>query len=251
MPNPWPGRAAGPAGRHGSADELTIGGQKLAVTLRRHAGARRIVLRVDRTGSGIAITLPLRASRKSALDFARSQQDWIMNRIQSPPSPAREGDCLPVRGIAHKIVHEPSTRGNIRLAGGPGDHDRRVIVTGERVHFERRLRDWLKSEARRDLAAAARAYAARLGVKIRRITLRDPSSRWGSCSQSGDLSFSWRLIMAPPFVLDYVAAHEVAHLVHMNHGPDFWSLVRAVCARSGEARAWLRRRGHSLHRCGL
>jgi predicted metal-dependent hydrolase len=115
---------------------------------------------------------------------------------------------------------------------------------------ERRLVDWLKAEARRDLLAASSNYGRQMGMRWTRLTVRDTATRWGSCSAAGALSYSWRLVLAPPFVLDYVAAHEVAHLREMNHGRSFWGLVEAHCARAGEARRWLKAHGQGLHRYG-
>jgi len=121
-------------------------------------------------------------------------------------------------------------------------------VSGEPAHAPRRLADWLKAEARADLSERVAHHADVLGVAPKRISVRDQSTRWGSCSCTGSLSFSWRLIFAPGFVLDYVAAHEVAHLREMNHGPRFWRLVRDTMPEMNAARRWLREYGAELHR---
>jgi predicted metal-dependent hydrolase len=126
-----------------------------------------------------------------------------------------------------------------------------LCVAGEAAHVDRRICDYLKREALRDLGAASRRAAERLGVSIRRISVRDQSSRWGSCSTTGMLSYSWRLILAPPFVLDYLAVHEVAHLIEMNHSPRFWRLVHRICADAHRAKVWLDVHGGDLHRYGL
>jgi len=128
----------------------------------------------------------------------------------------------------------------------------RVQFSGGRVeHAGRRLKDWLAQQARADLDERVSWHARKLGVRPRRIGLRDQTSRWGSCSSSGLLSFSWRLIFAPPLVLDYVAAHEVAHLVEMNHGARFWKLVAECVPSLDEAKQWLRHEGTDLHRYGV
>ena len=114
----------------------------------------------------------------------------------------------------------------------------------------RRLRDWLTTEARRDIVERVNRHAANLGLHAGRVTVRDQKSRWGSCSTTGALSFSWRLIMAPSFVLDYVAAHEVAHLAEINHGPRFWALVARTMPQTEEAKRWLLTFGSDLHRYG-
>ena len=126
----------------------------------------------------------------------------------------------------------------------------RLHVSGEDEHAPRRLLDWLKRQAHLDLKTRVDVHARRLDLRPKRLFIRDQTTRWGSCSTSGALSFSWRLVLAPPFVLDYLAAHEVAHLAHMNHGPRFWSLVERSMPRQAEAREWLRKHGASLHRYG-
>jgi predicted metal-dependent hydrolase len=126
----------------------------------------------------------------------------------------------------------------------------RLIVSGRVEHASRRLKDWLLEQARADLDASVTHHSKSLGVKARSISLRDQTSRWGSCTAGGLLSFSWRLIMAPAHVLDYVAAHEVAHLLEMNHGPRFWKHVARSMPRLEDAKRWLRSHGADLHRYG-
>ena len=106
---------------------------------------------------------------------------------------------------------------------------------------------WLKAQALARLETETRDLAAKAEVQVKRVGVGDPSSRWGSCSSSGTIRYSWRLIMAPEFVRRATVAHEVAHLVHMNHGPDFWSLCRDLCPRMEEAKRWLKRNGTMLH----
>jgi predicted metal-dependent hydrolase len=155
-----------------------------------------------------------------------------------------------LRGVAHRIVHRAGVRGvvwtEMRDSG-----ERIICVAGGVEHVDRRVHDFLKREARRDLAKSAQHYAEALGVKVKRISIRDQSSRWGSCTSAGSLSFSWRLILAPPYVLDYLAAHEVAHLVEMNHSPRFWRVVGRVCDHVERAKRWLDTCGNDLHRYGI
>jgi hypothetical protein len=132
-----------------------------------------------------------------------------------------------------------------------GTGERLLCVAGDLPHVERRVRDFLRREAKRDLEAAAHSYAERLGLRLKRITIRDQTSRWGSCSTTGALSFSWRLILAPRYVLDYLAAHEVAHLIEMNHSPRFWRLLDRICPDMLRAKTWLDLNGADLHRYGL
>ena len=137
------------------------------------------------------------------------------------------------------------------------DRDRRataselLCVAGGAPHVNRRVGDFLKREAQRELEVACRRYAQALGVTFKRVSVRDQSSRWGSCSNTGVLSFSWRLILAPPFVLDYLAAHEVAHLVELNHSPRFWRLLKRLYPDCDRAKVWLDSHGADLHRYGV
>jgi len=159
------------------------------------------------------------------------------------------GSLVPLRGVPHRVVHWSNIRGTTQAtrdhAGEPI-----IAVTGDLAHVTRRVQDFLEAEAKRDFAAAVKRHTAALGVTAKRITVRDTKSRWGSCSATGALSFSWRLIMAPPFVLDYLAAHEVAHLRELNHSHRFWKLTHQLCPRTDEAEAWLKTYGSALHRFG-
>jgi predicted metal-dependent hydrolase len=188
---------------------------------------------------------------KEARAFAERHGGWIAARLGRLPEavPFDHGTIVPLRNVAHRIVHRPGARGTAwREIDSRGN--RLICVAGEASHVARRVGDFLKREARRDLETASRHYAEMLDVKVRRIAIRDQSSRWGSCSTSGVLSYSWRLILAPPFVLDYLAAHEVAHLIEMNHSRRFWRLLERLCPSMQRAKAWLDAHGTDLHRYG-
>jgi predicted metal-dependent hydrolase len=156
---------------------------------------------------------------------------------------------LPLRGREYRIEHRPGERGTVWIETDGSEH--LLCVAGERPHLSRRVHDYLKREAKRDLQVASQSAAQALGIEFKRVSVRDQSSRWGSCSSSGVLSYSWRLVMAPPFVLEYLAAHEVAHLIEMNHSRRFWRLVESICPQMGRAKAWLDAHGADLHRYGL
>jgi predicted metal-dependent hydrolase len=222
---------------------LAIEGRSIAVSFRRNAKARRLVLRLSRDRSGVVITVPPRVTRREALDFARKSAKWIGDRLEAEPAerPLQAGEGILIRGERRLIVHSGSRRGTVALAEGA------VVVSGEAAHLQRRLVDWLKAEAKRDLITASEFYAGAMGVAFHRLSVRDQRSRWGSCTSDGTLSFSWRLVLAPPFVLDYVAAHEVAHLKHMNHSRSFWRLVLSHCPHAGRAKSWLKAHGGELH----
>src|SRR5262249_10815365 len=197
--------------------------------------------------SGVVVTLPPRVSRSEALDFVRKSSRWIGERLKSEPAdrPLRPGEEIVIRGERRRIAHSGSRRGTVALTQAGR------LFSGQSAHLARRLVDWLKAQAKQDLLAASEFYAAAMGVKFHRLSVRDQKSRWGSCSSDGTLSYSWRLILAPPFVLDYVAAHEVAHLKHMNHSRNFWRLVLTHCPNAGRAKSWLTAHGAELQAYAL
>ena len=221
-------------------------GRAVPLVVRRSRRARRITLRVDQRRDVIALVLPWRGSEAEGLRFAASKAAWLLARLDElPPKVAfRNGARVPVQGADYTIRHWPDGRGGVWRDNGE------INVAGDLRHMARRVVDWLKRLARVEIANKARAAASRLGVAIKRITLRDTATRWGSCSADGALAFSWRLILAPPMVLDYVVAHEVAHLREMNHSRRFWALVGLLHPAPGRARAWLRAHGTALQRYG-
>jgi hypothetical protein len=222
------------------------------VRVRRHRQARRYTLRIDAAAREVVLTMPPRGSLREAKEFAQKHGGWIAARLNRLPAaaPFAHGVEVPLRGEPHRIVHRRGARGTVWVETDLGG-SRLLCVAGEPPHVDRRVSDFLKREAQRDLEAAARRYALKLGVSFKRICVRDQSSRWGSCSNTGVLSFSWRLIFAPGFVLDYLAAHEVSHLVELNHSLRFWRLVKRVYPDVERAKAWLDANGTDLHRYGL
>jgi predicted metal-dependent hydrolase len=229
-------------------------GETFRVTLKRTTAARRFTLRVRAPSGDIILTMPARASLSDAKSFAESHAAWIGTRLARLPRRVsfEPGETVPLRGVMHKITPRRVARGTVWVelpsATDPREGAPLLCVNAEPCFVPRRVRDFLVAEARRDLESAVARYARALGARPRKLTLRDTRSRWGSCSSAGSLSFSWRLVMAPSFVLDYLAAHEVAHLLHMNHSAAFWSAVAGACPDSARAEAWLEAHGASLHR---
>jgi predicted metal-dependent hydrolase len=230
--------------------DIAHDGRVFRIALRRSPRSRRFTLRVRAATRDVLLTVPQRASLKAAREFAERHSAWIGVRLARLPRlvPFEPLALTPLRGVDHRIVHRPGARGVVWLENG--DDGPLICVAGERPHVPRRVADFLKREARKDLEAAVVRHARTIGVAPKRIAVRDTVSRWGSCSSDGRLSFSWRLILAPAFVLDYLAAHEVAHMTHMNHSPKFWSLVRRTCPETNRAEAWLKGHGAGLHRFG-
>jgi predicted metal-dependent hydrolase len=208
-------------------------------------------LRIQAATREVVLTMPPRGSLKEARAFAQRHGGWIAARLRRLPqaAPFAPGADVPLRGVSHRIAHRPLARGTVWTEiGDDGAH--LLCVAGDAAHLARRVRDYLKRAAKHDLEAACRRYAADIGVGIKRVSVRDQTSRWGSCSTTGVLSFSWRLILAPPFVLDYLAAHEVAHLVEMNHSRRFWRVLARLCPAMQRAKVWLDVHGTDLHRYG-
>ncbi len=214
----------------------------IALILRRSARARRISLRVSRLDGKVTLTLPKQVSEREALDFARSKEDWLRRNLANRPEGVLvahgsevpfQGDMLPVLAGRGRSVSMT---------------DEGFQVPGNAARVGVRLQSFLKEEARRRLVAASDHYSDRLGRQYTKFTLRDTRSRWGSCTSEGGLMYSWRLIMAPEEVLNYVAAHEVAHLAQMNHSPKFWAIVEKLYGPHQAERRWLRTHGEKLHR---
>jgi hypothetical protein len=222
------------------------------VRIRRHRQARRYTLRIHAASREVILTMPPRGSVREAKEFAQKHGGWIAARLRRLPeaAPFADGTVLPLRGVQHRIVHRPGVRGTVWPEAAENG-EALLCVAGDAPHIDRRVGDFLRREALRDLDAASRRAAEKLGVAIQRISVRDQSSRWGSCSTTGVLSYSWRLILAPPFVLEYLAVHEVAHLIEMNHSARFWRLVNGACSDSHRAKQWLDIHGTDLHRYGM
>jgi predicted metal-dependent hydrolase len=210
------------------------------ILLRRSGRARRITLRVSASDGRVTLTVPRGVPEAEAIAFASQKSGWIRENLQRNPVPAPIGlgDTLPLEGRPVPLVAGAGRRLRLTEAG----LEMPPNATGAR------LTGFLKTLARDRLVSASDHYAAKLGRSYQCITLRDTRSRWGSCSSAGRLMYSWRLILAPPDVLRYVAAHEVAHLVEMNHSPDFWALVERIYGPHKAARAWLRKEGLSIQR---
>jgi predicted metal-dependent hydrolase len=231
---------------------VRIGAAIYTIQLRRHRRARRYTLRIHPSRREAILTMPPRGNLIDAKDFAQRHGAWIAARLGGLPkaAPFSHGASIPLRGVQHRIVHRTGERGTVWTE--TRDSGEKILcVAGGVEHLDRRVHDFLKREARAALADASHRYAGELGVKVKRITIRDQSSRWGSCTSAGVLSYSWRLILAPPYVLDYLAAHEVAHLVEMNHSARFWRVVGRICPATERAKKWLDTHGNDLHRYGI
>lgn len=231
--------------------EIKAGDMALRIRLRANPRAQRYLLRLPADTSGPVLTVPRGGDLARAERFARQHVDWLMDRLKDRPDHVsfRPGDQVPLRGEDHVIVPAGGLRGLVTTGTADGDRPA-LIVPGADEHIPRKVTNWLKAQARSDLTARAHHHAERIGRKIAAISIRDTKSRWGSCASNGRLSFSWRLILAPPPILDYVAAHEVAHLQEMNHSDRFWTLCEELAPQTPDARLWLKENGVRLHGYG-
>jgi predicted metal-dependent hydrolase len=227
------------------ATEARVDGRLVAIAVRVSTRARSYRLSIPHYGAPV-LTVPRHGRWSEAQAFLNRQTGWLAARLKRSGQPVAfaAGERIPVRGIEHLIVATGKLRG--RVEPGEVDGVPVLLVPGEVPHRGRRLTDWLKLEAQADLEARVAAHAARLGVTVTSVRLRAQSTRWGSCSSSGRLNFNWRLILAPDFVLDYVAAHEVAHLVEMNHSAAFWETVARTLPTMARGRSWLKAHGRQL-----
>lgn len=232
--------------------EVALETGPVRVEVRSPAQALRYSLRVPSAGKAPVLTIPRDGHLEEGLAFLDRHRPWLAQRLARRPetAPFSEGMLLPLRGVDHIICHSGQLRGAVRIVPGEGAAAPSIVVSGRPEFLARRVGAYLRQEAEQALTEASRRYAAALGVNFRRVTIKDTRSRWGSCTSTGDLAYSWRIILAPPPVLDYLAAHEVAHLVEMNHSARFWRIVAQLCPDWRQQRDWLRRHGARLHGYG-
>ena len=213
------------------------------VSIRVSPRARRVGLRIDVAGRKVELVLPRGVAASTGLRFLAAKRGWIAARLEALPQrvPFVEGAILPLLGVPHQVCREfDPAAPPVRIIDGE------IWVRSDPLHLARRVHDHLVAVAQAEISPRAHRLAARIGREVARVSVRDTRSRWGSCSGQGNLSFSWRLIFAPEPVLEYVVAHEVAHLAEMNHGPRFWRLVESLTPNTAAPRAWLKRHRNQL-----
>ena len=213
------------------------------VSIRVSPRARRVGLRIDVAGRKVELVLPRGVAASTGLRFLAAKRGWIAARLEALPQrvPFVEGAILPLLGVPHQVCREfDPAAPPVRIIDGE------IWVRSDPLHLARRVRDHLVAVAEAEISPRAHRLAARIGREVARVSVRDTRSRWGSCSGQGNLSFSWRLIFAPEPVLEYVVAHEVAHLAEINHGPRFWRLVESLTPNTAAPRAWLKRHRNQL-----
>lgn len=230
--------------------EVEIDGERVAVTVKVSARARNYRLSLPHGGQPLLV-LPRHGRWSEARAFLERHTPWLAERLENSVKPVafERGAIIPLRGVNHRIVPTGRVRGVVEAGEHAGELA--LLVPGAPEHRARRLTDWLKIEAHSDLTRRVHVHAATLKVSVKSIAMRSQATRWGSCSSTGRLNFNWRLVLAPPFVLDYVAAHEVAHLVEMNHSAAFWRTVERALPSMDRGRDWLKDNGRELMVYGL
>lgn len=225
---------------------VVVAGRTLPVVLRVSPRSQRLTMRLDAKSDSVVIVHPPGLRQREALAFVREKQGWLEARLAALPErvPFAPGATVPLLDTPHVITPAPGARRGVWAEEG------RLHVSGTPEHLSRRVRDFLVKRAKAEIAPRAQRYADQVDRRVSRISLRDPRSRWGSCTSDGALSFSWRLVLAPEAVLDYVVAHEVAHMVELNHSHRFWAVVRDIAGDTRAAQDWLKAQGTRLHRYG-
>jgi len=222
---------------------VRIRNEEIPLNIRISARAKRMKIRVEASRE-LTLVVPRQLEPQHALAFLRQEEAWLnqqLTRIEKPVE-IEPGVCLPLYGEDHILVNDPLLRGlGVREEGV-------LKLSGSADFFKRRFEDWAKKDIKRYIEEYSDYYSRKMGVSRGRITVRDQKSRWGSCSSKGHLNFSWRLIFMPQYVSQYIIAHEVAHLVHMDHSADFWALVESHFPDMKAAKSWLKKNGSSVHR---
>lgn len=223
---------------------MAIAGHVLPIAVRRLPQARRMTLRLAPDGSEVRVSIPRWARTAEALAFAHSRADWLAQQLAVVPQPAPPvtGGSIPFRGMPLRIEHRPLAQRRPEFAGDV------IRIGGPADALQGRLRRWLEAQACALMSEDLARYCARADRPLPKLTLANARRRWGSCGADGTIRINWRLIMAPDFVRRSVVAHEVAHLVHFDHGPRFHALLAELFEDDiGDANLWLRREGRTLY----
>ena len=222
------------------------------IKVRSSARANRFIISVNPQTSEFWLSKPMSRSLDEARIFVERNVPWIAEQVMKLPARVqfRHGSIVPILGKEYKISHHPKDFGNVWLKEGPDIQIPELRVSGGSDHIARRVRDWLKKYAKNEITYKATKFSNLLNKEIKKVSVRDTRTRWGSCSSRGNLSFSWRLVFAPERIVDYVCAHEAAHLVELNHSPRFWKLVYQLVGEWESSKEWLRKNGARLHRYG-
>lgn len=215
----------------------------IPLSIIRSTRAKHISLRIAPAKNVLIITLPWHTPLASAIKFLKGKKEWVLENIKEYPQVRlAAGVTIPVLGKEY-IIRRKGERGITTI-----DIRRMEITVHCAPEFtERRVRDFLRKRLHERCVKRSHAMAERIDKKVRRVTITKAQSNWGSCDGKARVSFSWLLVFAPTEILEYIIAHEVAHLKEMNHGPKFWALVKELCPGMNSAQRWLKEHGHTLH----
>lgn len=227
-----------------------VAGRVLPLSVVENARAKRLTLRIQPGAKGLKVTVPPGIRQRDIDAFLARHEGWLAGKLAIIPDKPilRDGVKIPIKGVSHRIVHERG-RGVTKIAQDAGEPV--IHVYGDTTFIGRRVADYLKKEAKLEIEALVSHNAAKVGGKVKSVRFKDTTSRWGSCTSDGSLSFSWRIMMAPPSVINYLVAHECAHLREMNHGPNFWALCKELCPDTDRCKSWLKRNGSKLQAIGF
>lgn len=213
------------------------------IKVSKSARARKLTLRIDNKNRTPALTIPRFCSNKKALEFVKANQDWIFETINKLPDlhDFANGEEISLFGKPCRIEHHPEARCGENFADGI------LSVCGEAEFLHRRVKDFIKKSAQKEFLKKSRRLAAKIGCQVNEVYIKDAKTRWGSCSSQNNINYSWRIALAPQFVIDYLIAHEVSHLLHQNHSDEFWNCVTSLCPDCGAGRNWLKTHGRELY----
>jgi len=230
---------------------LDLGDVHVPVSARVNRRAKRLIVRVDSIQGVVTVVAPSHNAVPAAIKFAKERAEWIRKELRAGPQarPFVPGTVFPFRGARVPILAQRPGRARVALCDT--GHGQALHVDPVAGSVNELVIGWLRAQARQRLVAQSQLYAARLNRSFSRVRITDTRSRWGSCSETGTMSYNWRLIMTPDWVLDYVVAHECAHLCHMNHSSAFWACVDQLGVDADTARAWFRSEGAALFSWGL
>ena len=216
------------------------------INIKKDKRAKRIILKVSNIDGNISITLPKYESEKKGLKFLLKNQEWVLKQLNSFPKkvPFKNLSEIPYMGKMHKIIHL-SKSGNLIYI-----YKNQIIFFGKKENLSKNIKSWLYGKAKNEIIKLANSNVSYLGKKYNKIYIKDLKSSWGICGPSGNISFSWRLILAPKHVMEYIVVHELCHLVEFNHGKEFWQLVTAIFPQRDLSQNWLKINGVKLHMIG-
>lgn len=205
--------------------------------------ARKLTLRIDAQERIPALTIPKYCTNKKAVEFVRAHQGWIAETLDKLPAVRsfENGETISVFGKEYQICHQPEARRGEYVRSGI------LYVSGEADFLHRRVKDFIKKKAGEEFYKRSVRLAEKLGCEVHGVCIKDTKSRWGSCSSRNNINYNWRVSLAPDFVINYLVAHEVSHLLHQDHSPEFWATVKKLCPRYEQGRSWLKEHGRDLY----